>query len=187
MAQILYVKQKDGQMKPIKVLRAWVDINGQEVYLHADGRYARKDEQPLKAAADFNIIADNVQRDQALRWWKRAGEAESKAFYQAIEDKRRDEAGDFRIAENDLTALDAVLYTRRGAGKKKGAAITAPRSWMEWFDKRPDWWGQAQRIEFMDFVYGLAEETADAGPASDGIGAADPAGVSAQAAAAAPY
>lgn len=161
MAQILYVKQKDGQMKTVKVLRAWIDINGQEVFLHADGRYARKDEQPLKGLSDFNIIVDTVQRDLGLRWWKRAGEAESRAFYQAIEEKRRDEAGDFRVAENDQTTLDAALYTRRGAGKKKGAAISAPRSWMEWFEKRPDWWGQARKIEFMDFVYELSNSEAE--------------------------
>lgn len=168
MAQILFVKGKDGQTKTVKVLRAWIDINGQEVYLHADGRYARKDEQPLKGPADFNVIADSVQRDQALRWWKRSGEAESLAYYLQIDEKRREEAGDFRIAENDRTTLDAVLYTRRGAGKKKGAAVSAARSWMEWFEKRPDWWGQAKRIEFMDYVYDLTGEAeADATPDQD--------------------
>lgn len=160
MAQILFVKQKDGTSKTVKVLRAWIDINGQEVYLHANGRYARKDEQPLKSVSDFNVIADRIQREGALRWWERSGKAESEAHYAAIEEKHREEAGDFRIAENDRTTLDAVLYTRRGAGKKKGAAVSAARSWMEWFDKRPDWWGQAQRIEFMDFIYELADDEA---------------------------
>jgi hypothetical protein len=160
MAQILYVKNKDGQVGTVKVLRAWIDINGQEVFLHADGRYARKDGQPLKSVADFNVIADVLQREQALRWWKRAGEAESIAYFTGIEEKRRDEAGDFRLLENDLTTVDAILYTRRGNGKKKGAAISAPKSWMEWFEKRPDWWGQAKKIEFMDYVYEIAEDVA---------------------------
>ena len=160
MAQILYVKNKDGQVGTVRVLRAWIDINGQEVFLHADGRYARKDGQPLRNAADFNVIADAIQREQALRWWKRTGEAESAAYFKGIEEKRRDEAGDFRIVDSDQTVVDAILYTRRGNGKKKGAAISAPKSWMEWFEKRPDWWGQARKIEFMDYVYEISEDTA---------------------------
>jgi len=166
MAQVLYVKQADRTVKTVKVLRCWIDINGQEVYLHADGRYARKDGQPLKAVSDFNVIVDPVQRDQAIRWWKRSGEEESAAYYRAIEEKRREEAGDFRILESDKTVVDAVLYTRRGSGKKKGTAVSAAKSWMEWFEKRPDWWGQAKRIEFMDYIYEIAEEpaAADGGP-----------------------
>ncbi len=160
MAQILYVKQADRTVKTVKVLRCWIDINGQEVYLHADGRYARKDGQPLKTVSDLNVIVDPVQRDQAIRWWKRTGEEESAAYYRAIEEKRREEAGDFRILESDKTVVDAVLYTRRGSGKKKGTAVSAAKSWMEWFEKRPDWWGQAKRIEFMDYIYEIAEETA---------------------------
>jgi hypothetical protein len=75
--------------------------------------------------------------------------------------------------ENDQTLVDAILYTRRGNGKKKGAAISAPKSWMEWFEKRPDWWGQAKRIEFMDYIYEIAEETAvpDAAEAPEGVAA----------------
>ncbi len=160
MAQILYVKQADRTVKTVKVLRCWIDINGQEVYLHADGRYARKDGQPLKGTPDFNVIGDVLQREQALRWWKRTGEEESRAYYQAIDEKRREEAGDFRVIDSDQTVVDAILYTRRGSGKKKGTAVSAAKSWMEWFEKRPDWWGQAKRIEFMDYIYEIAEETA---------------------------
>ena len=156
MAQTLYVKIPGGGQKQVHILRTWLDASGKSVYLHTDGRYAYKDAAPLKNRGELDMIGDRGQRTLAHAWWDRFGEKESLAYYAAIEAKQLEAAGDFRELAPDLSELDAILYIRRPVGKKKGA-VTAPHAWMEWFGKRPDWWGQAQKIAFMDYAYEVAE------------------------------
>lgn len=152
MAQIIEVK-KGTNVKKIKIIRTYLDSSGKAVYLHADGRYALKDGTPLKSAADLDIIGNPVHREAALRWWKFNGEAESEAYYQTQTQKERDLVGDFQTESlMSESELDVITYVRRDSTKKK-TAVSAPHTWMEWFDRRPDWWGQADSIRFKDYEY----------------------------------
>lgn len=152
MAQTLYVKNPDGGQRAVKIIRSWGTSGGTSVYLHADGRYAYKDGTPLKSENELDILP-LVQREAAMAWWKRAGEAESSAYYEGRLQRAREAAGDFQTEIKNTDELDAVLYTRRKSDGKKTAATTAPRTWMEWFKTRPDWWGQARSIAFLDYAY----------------------------------
>lgn len=147
--QTLFVKQ-GNEMKTIHVLRSWQDISGRQIFLHHNGVYGYKDGTPVRSATEFDIMPIE-HRQQAMAWWKRGGQKLATDYYTAQEKKLEEKAGDFQTMMGEgNTALDAVLYTRRA---KKGGAVTAPRSWMEWFEKRPDWWGQANQIQFNDYTY----------------------------------
>ncbi|MDD4339210.1 MAG: hypothetical protein PHV00_05970 [Syntrophales bacterium] len=159
MAQILFVKTPGGGQRSVQIVRSWLDASGRSVYLHTSGRYAHKDGSPLKSRDELGIIGDRVQREMALSWWSRVGEAESKKFYADLETLQAAAAGDFQEAPADLGELDRVMYTRRAA-KKPTAATSAPKTWREWFAQRPDWWGQAKRVDFADYTYQLAETMA---------------------------
>jgi hypothetical protein len=162
MPQQLTIKAKDGSLKNIQVLRCWQDISGKQVFLHLNGSYAYKDLTPLRSAGEFDIIADPRQKAQALAWWKRAGEAQSKAYYNEQETAALDQTGDFQPEPARAgTEMDAVLYFRRPIGRRKGA-VSAPKSWMEWFGTRPDWWGQARSVDFADYRYEMIEPPAGA-------------------------
>jgi hypothetical protein len=162
--QKLFVKQGD-EMKEIHVLRSWQDISGRQIFLHHNGVYGYKDGTPVKNITEFDIMPIE-HRQQAVAWWKRGGQKLSADHYAEQEKKVQEKAGDFQAMMGDgNTALDSVLYTRRS---KKGGAVSAPRSWMEWFEKRPDWWGQATHIQFNDYIYtmiAVEEVTAQTIPA----------------------
>jgi hypothetical protein len=161
MAQTLYVKIPGGGQKPVQILRTWLDASGKSVFLHADGRYAYKDGAPLKSPDELDLISDRGQRTLARAWWERFGRKESEEYYRTLEEKQLEAAGDFQESAGDTSDLDAILYVRRPTGKKKGA-VTSPHAWMEWFTKRPDWWGQAKKIDFADYTYEMTDIMADA-------------------------
>jgi len=171
MAQTLYVKNHDGGQRAVQIIRSWGTSGGTSVYLHANGRYAYKDGTPLKSANELDILP-LVQREAAMAWWKRAGEAESVAYYDGQVQQAREAAGDFQQEIKNTDELDAVLYIRRKTGAKKTVAATAPHTWMEWFKSRPDWWGQAHTIAFMDYAYEMVvhaekePEPVESGPAA---------------------
>ena len=150
--QTLFVKQPGGGTKEVKIHRSWQDAGGSAIFLHVNGRYAHKDGQPLKRREDLDILPA-AQRKHAHHWWHVVGAAESAKYYKRQEAEAEAEAGDFRDVLVESTELDAALYTRK---KAKGGAVSAPKAWMEFFEKRPDWWGQARLIEFGDYVYELA-------------------------------
>lgn len=160
MAQTLYVKAPGGGQKEVKIIRSWGTSGGNSVYLHQNGRYAYKDGSPLRSADELDILP-LVQRESAVAWWNRTGKAESAAHYDAELQKARDAAGDFQTAIPDASELDAVTYIRRKTGTRKSAAVSDPQTWMEWFPVRPDWWGQARSIAFLDYAYEMVipEET----------------------------
>lgn len=161
MAQTLYVKNPDGGQRAVQIVRSWGTSGGTSVYLHANGRYAYKDGTPLKSASELDILPF-VQREAAIAWWKRIGEAESVAYYAGKLQQARDAAGDFQTTVKNTDELDAVNYIRRKTGTKKTAA-TAPHTWMEWFKSRPDWWGQARTIAFMDYAYEMVAPAEEPG------------------------
>jgi hypothetical protein len=150
--QTLFVKTATGEMKEVTVHRSWQEAGGTAVYLHANGRYAYKDGTPLKKREELDILP-GAQRKMAQLWWDRIGGQESKAFYKSIETQAEAVAGDFQDNLLTTTELDSALYVRRSA---KGGAVSAPHAWMEWFTKRPDWWGQAKVIGFADYIYEMA-------------------------------
>jgi len=136
----------------VQIIRSWGTSGGTSVYLHSNGRYAYKDGTPLKSENEFDILP-LVQREAAIAWWNRAGKNESAAYYEGRLQKAREAAGDFRQEVKNTDELEAVLYIRRKSGAKKTVAATAPHTWMEWFKTRPDWWGQAHTIAFLDYAY----------------------------------
>ncbi len=152
MAQTLYVKMPGGGQREVKIVRTWGTSGGTSVYLHANGRYAYKDGTPLQSRNELDILP-LVQREAALAWWERAGNKEATAHYEAQLQAARTAAGDFQTEIKNTDELDAINYIRRKSGGKKTTAATAPKTWMEWFPKRPDWWGQARTISFADFAY----------------------------------
>lgn len=149
----MFIKDpQTGKLKTVVILRSWIDASGRQVFLHGDGHYGYKDGAPLKSRGELDIIGDPRQREPALAWWDRGGEEASRQYYENLQQRMRESVGDFRPELPDETALDAVTYVRRPRGKKRGA-VSSPRTWMEWFPKRPDWWGQAQRVDFLDYTY----------------------------------
>ncbi len=175
--QTLFVKTLTG-MKKIIVHRSWKDISGAEIFLHADGSYANKDKSPLKRREELDILPQ-AQRLAAQRWWDRIGAKQSADFYQAIDEQAAAIAGDFQDKAADSTELDSALYTRRS---RKGGAISGAHAWLEWFDSRPDWWGQADAISFNDYVYTRADlEAAAPETEADTQKATKPAGKKAKA------
>jgi hypothetical protein len=156
MAQKLFIKGPDGIQKAVKIIRSWATSGGNSIYLHENGRYAYKDGSPLKTAAELDILP-RVQRDAALAWWRRKGQVESAAHYEAALAKAIAAAGDFRTEVPFPDELDAATYIRKKSGGKKNLAPSAPHTWREWFPKRPDWWGQAKEISFADYTYAMVE------------------------------
>lgn len=157
--QILQVKVKDLDGKEIKrkfkIIRAWTNITGHGVFLHADGTYGFKDGAPVQSLRDINkVIHDPIQLRAATNWWERIGEKQSRAFYDALEKRRRKQAGDFaELPGEDESDKDMILYRKIPTGEDPEEYPT-PNTWMEMgFNKRPDWWGQASGIQFDDFLY----------------------------------
>jgi len=177
MAQTLLVKMPGGTIKKVRIIRSFGDIGGKQVYYHTDGRYAWKDGSPLKSASDLDIVPQGIHHDHAMSWWTSAGEEEARRFYASKAAAAAAAVGDFREDVPDSSTLDAVLYTRRGTDKKN-SALSAPRSWPEWFAKRPDWWGQAEKISFPDYTYETAKNAGKkknhAPDANDSLNAPDP-------------
>ena len=156
-----FVKMPGGGTKEVNIHCSWQDAGGAAIFLHVNGRYAQKDGSPLKRSEELDILPP-AQRKQAQRWWDAVGGVESAKYYKRQEDAAEAEAGDFRDALVESTEFDVALYTRK---KAKGGAISAAKAWMEFFTKRPDWWGQARLIEFGDYIYELSvlEDPAAAG------------------------
>lgn len=164
MPQQLFVKNTaTGVQTPVNIIRTWLSNGGPAIFLHVGGRYAYKDGQPLRSGTELDTLP-GAQRERAMAWWNSYGKKESEAYYAGLETQAREAAGDFQPEPaGDASELDVIVYTRRKAGVKTGA-VTAPKAWMEWFGKRPDWWGQAREIAFPDYTYSMA---VDAEPMQD--------------------
>jgi len=166
--QVLQLKKRDTEGREVtvgvKVLRSWHDGSGRSIYLHADGIYGYKDGAPVRNKAEFDVIGSKIHRELAHRWWDATGKELSRKFYEQKESEERARLDDFVINDRQAaTELDSVLYRVRPKAKKgeKKADWGAPFAWMEKFDSRPDWWGQAEKIEMRGFEY----EKADPGAA----------------------
>ncbi|OPY17009.1 MAG: hypothetical protein A4E74_01542 [Syntrophus sp. PtaB.Bin075] len=155
--QTLNVKCSDGSTRVVTVHRSWQDISGRHIFLHHNGVYGYKDGTPVRNVSELEGLPLEHKR-LAQAWWERAGQSMSDELYGRKEEEAARKAGDFQeelAAHEYNTQLDSVLYSRKAIvkGKPKGA-VTAPKSWMEFgFTRRPDWWGQAQAINFSDFSY----------------------------------
>ena len=158
--QTLHIKKKGtkiGETATVKIIRSWQDAAGPHIFLHHNGTYADATGAPLKSERDFDILPPN-HRAVALKWWERTGKRISEDYYAEQAQQEAQRAGDFQEAlavEEANSILDAVLYVRKPA---KGGAVTKPQSWMEFgFVNRPDWWGQAKKINFTDYSYHILE------------------------------
>lgn len=157
MVQILRVKVKTragGETtKTVTVLRSWQDASGAQIFLHTNGVHGYKDGAPVRNKHEFAIISNKAQRHMAEMWWERRGKKMSEEYYGAIEEREMAAAGDFQAL--DATAknqeLDLAMYRRSPAGSP--GAMSPPAPWMEFFPARPDWWGQADAIQFSDWLY----------------------------------
>lgn len=170
--QILQVKTKGADgievKKNVRIVRTWGDISGHAVYLHSDGTYGFKDGAPVTSFEDIKkVIHDPIQLKVAKNWWDRVGEKQSQAYYDALEKRRMRLAGDFsEVGAEDASDKDMILYRRIPADAEDPDDFKTPNTWMEMgFSKRPDWWGQAQVVQFDDFVYIRHDDEAE----SDGL------------------
>lgn len=165
MPQKLMVEVTDSagnkSTRTVNVVRSWQDAGGALIIMFHNGSYGYKNGEPVRNASEFNIISSPVQHKAALAWWERAGRELSEAYYAAKERREAELHGDYRAEIGSESQYDSVLYTRTPTDKPDD--VSGPFSWMDLFNKRPDWWGQAQMIGFGDFAYRKAE-TAQAGP-----------------------
>jgi hypothetical protein len=159
--QVLQLKKRDQEGREVtvgvKVLRSWQDGSGRQLYLHANGVYGYKDGAPVRTKAELDVIGSGVQREMARRWWDSTGKQMSEKHYKAVEDAERARMADFVIDDRaEQTERDQVLYRCRPKGGTK-KDWTEPFAWMEKFEARPDWWGQAETIVLRGFEYEQAD------------------------------
>lgn len=151
MAQTLFINKPEGQ-KEVSIHRAFWDASGRKLYLHTNGKYAYKDETPIKSVSEFDIIGNPFQREAAIRWWKYAGKAESETYYAEKLEKEKARLGDFQSGNSAAKPeIDIISYTRKNTTGR--GMVSNPHTWREWFTTRPDWWGQAEVVAFKDFTY----------------------------------
>lgn len=160
--QELKVKKPDGSYDNVKIHRSFQDISGRHVFHHHNGVFGYKDGSPVQNRTELDVIPE-PHRQVALAWWNRAGEKMSREHYNTIAETQREKAGDFQeelAASESNTMLDSILYNRRPFTKgAKLGAVSDPKPWMEFgFNKRPDWWGQARNIDFLDFRYTMQDQ-----------------------------
>jgi len=156
--QTLRLKKKDQEGQEatvaVAVLRSWQDWSGKNIYLHTNGVYGYKDGSPVMSEDELDIIGSRVQREMAKQWWKSTGKELSRQYYEQQLEAERAAAGDFQTVEDaPNTELDHVLYRRRESKGGKKGKWSKPFAWMECFDRRPDWWGQAEHIVLPDWEY----------------------------------
>lgn len=156
--QTLRLKKRDEEGREatvaVQVLRSWQDASGRQIYLHTNGVYGYKDGSPVMSEDELNVIGSPAQRELAKQWWKASGKELSRQFYDEREAAERAAAGDFQTLEDTPnTELDHVLYRRRENKDGKKGKWSEPFAWMECFDRRPDWWGQAEQIVLPDWEY----------------------------------
>jgi hypothetical protein len=172
MTQRLSVEVKDPatgakSTKEVVVIRSWQSVGGAELYLHANGVYGYKNGAPVRGEEEFTIINNPIQNRAAMAWWQRFGKQMAADYYAAEEARLTRLAGDFVHSEDgDDSSRDAALYFRRAVKLEEGASPSndGPFSWMDLFPRRPDWWGQAQEIQFNDWIYTMIAADAPAKP-----------------------
>jgi len=173
MPQTMFVKVRtpagEEAMREVKILRTFGSISKGQVFQHTNGVFGYKDGAPVKSEKEFAIITHPLHRKAAEMWWQRTGRKMSEKYYAAQRERERARLGDYQVTDGaDLTELDAKLYYRQPVNAAMGEDIEGPFSWMDLFPKRPDWWGQARAIQFMDYQYAVEEAYAEmAGQAED--------------------
>ncbi|MFW5930452.1 MAG: hypothetical protein ACOCQI_01760 [Desulfosalsimonas sp.] len=156
--QVLQLKKRDEEgverTVGVKVLRSWQDGSGRQLYLHSNGVYGYKDGTPVRTKGELDIIGSSVQREMAKQWWEASGRELSRKFYEEQKQKERERMADFRVPDSgSQTEYDQAMYKRKPVGSKKKEDWSEPFAWMEMFDKRPDWWGQAEKITLQGYQY----------------------------------
>jgi hypothetical protein len=166
--QLLYVQEKDGfdeqgklkkKEKKIFVVRSWSDSSGAAIYLHGNGIYGYKDGSPIRKPEEFNIIGNDLQRDQALGWWERKGKKFSEEYWSKKKEAERTAllSSSPDAVNVGMNTLDAALYARRPAAKRANSLFSEPMHWWEFgWTLRPPWWGYLVKAEDANWYYRLA-------------------------------
>jgi len=170
MAQTLFVKEKDengkDRLRPVKIIRAWQDADGRQVFLHHNGVYGYKDGSPVKSDQAFDLIDAPVQRKLAQAWWDKIGRRMSEEHYaQRDQEELERQTQGVPVVNGDSSELDMVLYRRRPLKGKR--VFGDEKTWYACVEQRPDWWGQAAMIEIAGYRYERTELIDDA-PVPDG-------------------
>lgn len=165
--QKLTIKTRDADgnevLRTVQVLRAWHDASGRHIYLHHNGVYGYKDGSPVRSPDEFAVMGNSRHRNLAMTWWEKTGKALSRRHYSEVEEQIRARTADFTPVEpDDATEFDGVLYRWRQRGKKN-AKWEGPCGWMERFERRPDWWGQAEYLVLAGVEYQKATAGDDSG------------------------
>ena len=153
----IMVRGEDGKerFQHVKVYRSWADASGAEIFLHANGTYGYKDGSPVVSESELRaVITAPAQLNLALSWWKRVGREQSEKFYAArqVQMEKLAAEGVLQPAQGDVTALDQVLYVVATVSEGP-PSFGAPLPWMELFERRPDWWGHADRLQMAGMLY----------------------------------
>lgn len=154
-------------LREVTILRTFCHASGAMVFQHTNGVYGYKDGAPVRTREELEIISHPLHRKAALLWWERRGQKMSEEYQAAQQERERARIGDFQAADKvDNTELDGKLYYRQALADSEDAPLEGPFTWMELFPNRPDWWGQASAIQFLDYQY-MLEDTMPLGAVPD--------------------
>lgn len=156
--QRLKVKTKDDQgreaVKYVTVIRTWTDADGMQIHLHTDGVYGYKDGSPVRTKEELENIPQEDHRDMALAWWNNGGKKRSAEHYRALREKQKARISDYSPTPAQAASdLDQTMYHRYPAAGGKPKELPPAQPWMQFFAKRPDWWGQAAGVSFDEWTY----------------------------------
>lgn len=162
MPQTMFVKVKtaagEEAMREVKILRTFSHATKGQIFQHTNGVFGYKDGAPVRTEEELDIITHPLHRKAAQLWWERIGRKMSEKYYAAQLERERARLGDYQPTDGaDNTEMDAKLYYRQPVNSAAEEDVEGPFSWMDIFSKRPDWWGQARAIQFMDYQYVLEE------------------------------
>ena len=141
----------------IKVIRSWATLSGKQISLRVDGHYIYKDGSPVKTREELNdpeLIGDPQQRKLATAWFDTYGAKIAKDYYDKQSELRR-KALEYGtpMMQVSTTDADAALYIRRLKTQKQRKFFGDPTPWMNWFPKRPAWWGAVDKCDVGEHHY----------------------------------
>lgn len=178
--QVLELKnQKNPKGKPrqVRVVRSWMDANGQSLFLHSNGLYGYKDGSPVKTERELrDLIQDPMQLKYALNWWELRGREYSARYYAKYEEAL-EQSYNTRLStpHGDHGGLDMCQYQVRPSKDRREQAFGDPKTWSELgYEQRPEWWGMARTMDTGELYYRRVElpEEAELDPEADAVAAA---------------
>ncbi len=137
-------------MDEIIVIRSWHDSTHGHVFLTKNGDYCWKNgEKCLDAGKLKALITDLVHQSAALHWL-------------ASQTEKPRETPTVSEGSNHL---DYTRYFRIPSGETRPDGPSVP--WMSYFDRRPEWWGEAERVTIAGITWQRAQDELSIGPDLD--------------------